>query len=69
MSSRHDIVLLVIPLLAVSGLALQHVVRAMASIAGVGGVLLQLPLVAVGPAIALCLVGHEVLFAPPSEDI
>lgn len=68
MSRRHDLVLVVIPLLAVSGLAAQHVAFLLESTVGVGNALLQLPLFVVGPIAATCLIGHELLVEPPCSD-
>jgi hypothetical protein len=68
MATRYDVVLVTLPLLAVSGLAVETIAGALESIAGVGGTAADLPLAVGGAVAAAALVGHEIVVAPPTED-
>lgn len=63
MLERADAILAAIPLLTVSGVALQSLI----AVSGIGTWLLAAPLVSAGPFAALALVFGELLAGPVAE--
>lgn len=61
MVTHHDVVLAVVPLLAVSGMALSRAVVVLESTVGVGGRLAGIPFTALGLVCALGVIGRELL--------
>ncbi|WP_323171227.1 hypothetical protein [Natrialba sp. PRR66] len=64
MLERADAILAMIPLLAVSGLAL----RSLIAVTGVGTGLLAAPLTPAGPLVALAVVFRELLVGPVADQ-
>lgn len=68
MATRHDVVLAVLPLLALSGIVVQSFAEVLEQVAGIGGGLEQLPLAIPGVLAAAALVGHELAISPPTAE-
>lgn len=69
MVSRYDAVLILLPVLAVSGLVVREATKVIQPLVGVGTGILELPLLAFGLIAAMTLICHEVFLSPPLENV